>query len=288
MGEDDSCARDSSDFKGRGIHIDTTLQLERLKTTRRAAVVEATLCQYNFRSTSTYARHELNRAWLRDLAWLYATALTAKRLEDVYDAMLKSFGHQQASKNRLTRCLEIATAFLQTRPDSLTPDLEVLRLREHLVYALTQSHTAWRRSVHHEFDGTGCIRADEQPKRASNERIIFTLPQCRRNRINCKIHSFFEANRKCFEQIAQKAEAMGDAASGQLRRAAEVIRSALNDAAGLCDDRRCAELGDALIAIDGMEVGCFGANNDREWVPIAEALERELVNPVRVQGGTAA
>jgi hypothetical protein len=157
----------------------------------------------------------------------------------------------------------------------------MLRLREFLVYGMTQAHVAWGRSVHHEFNGTGCVRAQERPARAANENIIFSLPRCRPGKINCKIHEFYAANADHFKKIVDKVATIGDSASTQLKRAADGVTAAAANPKQLCDDRRCAEIGDLLIAVDGIDLPRYGANNDADWRPISEALGKILINPVR-------
>jgi len=269
------------------IHLDTTLQIERLKTDELATAVDKGLHDFKFRSTSTYAKHEFNRTLIRDLAFLYTHAQRASGFGDIVGQIKNSFGSKLASKNRLTRCLEIIQRFLDQRPKTLTVDLEMVRLREHLAFMLANAHMVWQRSVHHEFQGTACHRAEIKPRLAPNEKIIFSLPQCRRNNIKCKIHEFFQANLASFEKIASKAEALGEAASKQLAGAAKQIREASKDPPILCDDRKCAKIGDAIIAVDGIDLPWFGANNDEDWQPISEALGKELLNPVRGKGNTS-
>lgn len=263
------------------IHLDTTLQIERLKTDELAEAVNKGLRDFRFRSTSSYAKHEFNRTLIRDLAFLYTHAQRASGTGDIIGQINKSFGTKLGSKNRLTRCLEIVQGFLDQRPKTLTVELEIIRLREHLALMLTTAHMVWQRSVHHEFQGTACHRAEIKPRLAPNEKIIFSLPQCRRNNIKCKIHDFFLAKLDSFEKIASKAESLGDAASKQLAGAARQIREASKDPAVLCDDRKCAKIGDAIIAVDGVELPWYGANNDEDWRPISEALGKKLLNPVR-------
>ncbi|HET6251100.1 MAG TPA: hypothetical protein VFE47_25660 [Tepidisphaeraceae bacterium] len=264
------------------IHVDTTLQIEQLKTPLRAEVVKRALAEYKFRSTSTYARFEFNRTLLRDLAYLYVRAQKARGLGDILGEINKAFTSRMASRNRLARCLEVIQHFLDIRPGNLTPDLELLRFREFLVYGMTQAHVAWGRSVHHEFNGTQCARAEERPMRAANDNIIFSLPRCRPSKINCQIHHFYSSNSGRFKTLGDKIKALGDGASAQMKRAAEVLNSAAENPKQLCDDRICAKIGDLLIAVDGLDLPRYGANNDEDWRPISEALGKLLVNPLRV------
>jgi hypothetical protein len=273
---------DLSQVRGPYIHVDTTLQIDRLKAPARATLVKNALAPFKFRSTSTYARYEFLRSWVRDLVWLYTNSEKCKRRSDIDEAILRSFGAQQAPKSRLTRTLEIINAYLKTgENEELPADVQVVRLRAHLARCATTVQTAWGRAVHYEFNGTSCIRAQEVPRLAPNGKMIFTLNDCRRGKIHCHVHRFFEAHQARFEQLAAKADALGRDASAQFTKAAEQIRRAAGDPEHLCDNTKCARIGDSIIALDGMQLPVFGANNDAEWKPIAEVLGKQLFNPFK-------
>ena len=57
-----------SEGRDAAIHLDTTVMLEQFKAEPRPSKVERNLEKFKFRSTSTYARHEYNRTWVRDMA----------------------------------------------------------------------------------------------------------------------------------------------------------------------------------------------------------------------------
>ena len=97
--EDPSVDRDAA------IHLDTTVMLEQFKAGPRPSKVERNLEKFKFRSTSTYARHEYNRTWVKDMAYLYARAGQVAGIQELYGEVGRSFHGGQ--KNRMTRCLEI-------------------------------------------------------------------------------------------------------------------------------------------------------------------------------------
>jgi hypothetical protein len=47
----------------------------------------------------------------------------------------------------------------------------------------------------------------------------------------------------------------------------------------LCDDRHCCRVADALIAVDGIKLEVFAANNPAEWELLARILDKQLINP---------
>ena len=93
------------------------------------------------------------------------------------------------------------------------------------------------------------------------------------------MHKFFSVNVRSFAAIAEAID-NSEMPSSELRRIAQTIRAASKDSKHLCDDKNCTGMADALIAVDGIKMNDFAANNPREWTTIAAALNKPLVNPV--------
>ena len=157
----------------------------------------------------------------------------------------------------------------------------LLRLREHLSLAILNSQTYWDRHVHHHFDQTGCVRASIKPRRQANDLIIFTVPRCKRSDIRCKINKFFISEQQTFITVKNAIDSLGDKASDQCKQASIELAKAVSDPERLCEDKNCARLGDILIAADSGSVSTLAANNDKDWIPIANALGKQLINPCR-------
>jgi hypothetical protein len=124
------------------------------------------------------------------------------------------------------------------------------------------------------------VRAEEQPKELSGGKLDVAIPWCRQNNIKCIIHQFFEGNKEHFLAIKQAIKKDSNV-SDELKRTKEIIEEAQKNPRHLCDDHICTKLGDALIAIDGLDMDYFAANNDKEWVLLSNVLGKHLVNPVR-------
>lgn len=265
------------------IHIDTSIQIERCKAKRKAKIINSTLRHFPFTSTSSYAKYEFKSAWLRDLGYLYGVTQKAEvnRIEELYGHINDKLGAHPASRNRLSRCLQGIESFLSKVPGSISYEASFVRLQSQIRYAILGAYTWWNRSTTHEYSGTGCVRAFEEPKQYAGAKIDVSIPQCRRNRINCAMHKFFLENKPLFIAIGAEIGKLGGDASKELQEAKKVIRDTERNPEYLCDDRVCRKLGDVLIAIDGLNMQCFAANNDKEWVLLAKVLGKELINPVR-------
>ena len=165
-------------------------------------------------------------------------------------------------------------------PENVEKGLLLPRLRSHLRQMVLSAYDWWKESATYEFNGTGCRHAEREPACRGNGLLDVSIPQCRPKDIVCRVHTFFKKHIDVFQRIGIAIEQKKDA-SEELKGFAEIIRTAIQQPTSLCDDRRCAKLGDAIIAVDGMDMDHFVANNDKEWELLAEAMSKKLVNPVR-------
>jgi hypothetical protein len=271
----------SNNDRMRTVHIDTSLQIERFKARRKAQTVEDGLRLFGFKSSSSYARLEFKRAWLQRLLYLYSAAQDVSRLDELIGYINDRLGSYSGHRRRLTTCLQAIESFLSRIDDDLSPTAQLIRLRYHIRNALLGAYAFWDASIVHEYDGTGCVRAAEHPKQLAGEKIDVSIPRCKRSNIQCTIHEFFEKNRDHFVAIRVGIEKLGDQASQELKDAKGIIEEAEKNSEYLCDSRNCPKLGDSLIAVDGLSMDCFAANNDKEWRFLANVLGKKLVNPLR-------
>jgi len=274
-------SKEGSQTACRTVHIDTSVQVERCKSLRKRDRIENALAVFGFRSTSSYAKLEFKRAWLRRLSYLYHASQQVARDDELIEFINDRLGSHPGHRRSLTTCLEGIAAFLSRIDESLSPGVRLVRLQSHIRYAILGAYKWWDCSVTHEYTGTHCKRASEQPREFSDGRIDVSIPNCRRNKIECSIHRFFKQNKDIFIKIKDRVIALGDKASLELKRAVDIIQSAETNPEILCDSQTCAKLGDALIAVDGSDMECFAANNDKEWQLLSEVLGKELLNPVR-------
>jgi len=263
------------------LHIDTSLQIERCKIPAISDIVEKTIEAFDFSSTSTFAKFEFLRAWIRDLLYLYDNSLDIKRPEDLTGLVNHRLNKCPYNKRRVSRCLDGIQKYLSLTPGNIPYDAAVVRFRAHLRNGILGSNTWWERSIHYEFDGTGCMCAKEKPVQRVGGRIEMIIKKCKPERIECQIKSFFEKNKHLFIKIKEAIESLDSGASKELLNAKDTIETVLKKPYKLCDDSVCSKLGDIIIAIDGIEMDTFAANNDKEWVLIAQTLDKQLLNPLK-------
>jgi len=259
--------------------IDTSLQIERCKSQNKAVVVERSLRRFGFKSTSSYAKLEFKRAWLRDLAYIYRESECVNRPEELVGRINDKLNRHPANRRRVSRCLQGIEKFLGEVPGHIPYEVALTRFRAHLRVAILGAYTWWDSSVSHEFDGIDCARARTKPLNRHG-RIDVSCPRCAPNKVECGLQRFFEEKKRYFLLVSSAIGSRPDA-SDELKAAKDVIDKACSTPSVLCDDKNCAKLGDILIALDGLQMDCLAANNDKEWRLLAEILRKPLLNPVR-------
>jgi len=264
--------------KIRTVHIDTSLQIERCKAPKKANVVEGALRDFGFKSTSSFAKLEFKGAWLQDLAFLYKASQSVERLEELLSYVDDHLGANIKTHNRLKRCIQSIIKSLST-VKGLPYEAVLVRVRNHILNMIDGAYAWWESSVDHEFNGTACVRASEKPT-LRGSKIDVSIPQCKPEEIKCRIIEFFENYKTYFINIKLAISGL-EKPSNQLVEAKDIIENAEKNPKYLCGKGRCRKLGDVLIAMDGLKMDYFAANNDKEWILLSEVLDKHLINPVR-------
>lgn len=257
--------------------LDTSIQIERHKVARKSNPVEATIGEYPWTATSTFARLEFKRAWIKPLALIYTKSHEYQSLGDLQEAVADAYPRARNSEATARQALN---AYLARLPKTTSLEQAVARLRAHLEVAIEGFADWWAHSIQREFCGTGCVRALEEVRIDDRGHVSATISKCRPGKTNCDISRFFKAHAFLFALIEKEIEENRQEASHDLLVFADTIRRAQKEPDILQDDRACSALADCIIAIDGIETDSFAANNPAEWPTIAKALGKQLLNPV--------
>jgi hypothetical protein len=263
------------------VHIDTSIQIERCKAPAKSNIVEQALEPYRFKSTSTYAKLEFKRAWLQRLAYIYSACFEVKRFDELLGYINDRLGSHQGHARRLTTCIQAIESFLAKTQGSLTPTALLVRFRSHVRKGIMGAYAWWDWSTTHQYHGTECRRAIEEPKILPNGKIDVSIPKCQRGKTCCGFQIFFEDNKQEFMKLKHAIEKHGEPISNEIKVWRDTIKDIEKNPLFLQDSKTCTKLGDAIIAIDGLDIECFAANNDREWKFLAKVFAKELLNPVR-------
>lgn len=266
------------------VHIDTSIQIERFKAPDRSQVAEHALAGFRFKSTSSYAKLEFKRAWLKRLLFLYVACEEVRRDDDLMGYIDSHLGAHPRRMNMYKTTVQALQSYLHRSikdRESLTPEERLNRIQASLRMGILRGYVLWNSMITYEFNGTKCLRASEEPRMLPGGKIDAVISKCKRSQIKCAVHEFFEKNKEYFLDIKQAIELLGEDASGELKDCKEAIAKGEKDPTFLCESKNCIKLRDALIAVDGIEMDCFMANNDKEWVTLSKALGKSLLNPLR-------
>lgn len=262
--------------------IDTTLQLEQQKIKPRPTVVETALSGFHFRAASSYSRLEAKRAWVQRLAYIHTESKQVDSIPQLLDRITRKLGSHPGHRRRLTTSIEAISSYSERLKGSMSGHAAMERFRYLIVDAVLSLNTWWDRSIHHEFDGTKCVRAKEFPTfDLRTETIQAGIARCVRSKIQCNIHNFRSNNAANFEKIIDSVSGCHHGAdkSPELVAAAAILEASKVDATHLCDDGVCAKIGDCLITVDGLKMSHFASTNAREWGPLARTFDRVFLNP---------
>jgi hypothetical protein len=266
--------------------VDTTLQIEQQKITPRPQAVKDVLSQFRFRASSTYSRFEAKNSWIKRLAYIHAESKQVESIPQLLDRINRKLGSHPQNDRKLRTAIEAISACSDRLKGGLSGRAAMERFRYLVVDAVLSLNTWWDRSVHHEFDGTRCVRARERPTfDVKTESIEAGVPRCVPSRIFCGIHTFIVDKAAYFQKIidAVKQGTHGTEKSLELKASATVLEEAKADPTHLCNDQICRKLGDCLIAVDGIEMSHFASTNAREWEPLCGIFEKQLVAPSKIR-----
>ncbi len=279
--ESHACDRDEHGTVSTAL-IDTSLLVELQKERRYAAPVKQSLKHFRFKGISSFSLLEFKWVWPKRAVYLYSIARkeSVTCVRDVMSEVEKKLANHPGSLRMMRTCYQLIMEFLERPGFSDVADFRTLKMfRAHCrrialyaIYDLIEDATSVLRN-------TDCVRADEMPKETASGNLDLTITQCRPSDISCRLHEFFSDHLEDFLSVMDAGEKQD--ASPELAEIAKQIKLAKSDPERLCDDRNCRKIGDAIIAIDGIGMGTYVANNDKEWKPIARALGKTLINPVK-------
>jgi len=268
--------------EGLTVLIDTTLQIEQQKIEPRPEVIRKAVSGFTFRAASTYSRLEAKRSWIQRLAYIHTESKHVATIPQLLDRINSKLGSNLHHHRKLTTAVEAISACMAKLKGNLSDKAQMERLRYVVVDAILSLNTWWDRSVHHEFDGSKCIRARERPTfDTRSETVKAGVARCLPSKIQCDIHNFAVQNMVYFDKVIDAVNNARHEAekSEELKAAAGVLAKAKEKPERLCDDNICRKVGDCLIAVDGIGMCHFASTNDREWIPLSKIFEKHHVNP---------
>ncbi|MBL4701974.1 MAG: hypothetical protein JKX85_12020 [Phycisphaeraceae bacterium] len=267
-------------------HLDTTVLIDIHKADEISVPLCRELNNYVFKSASTYSKLEFKRAWLKALYYLYSKTEKTATIADILGIL--NILSSSYSSRKLKTVLEVFRRFLKivTPNDSkvrISDHTRIKRLRMHLRNAILHGFEQFEKILTHQWNGTDCTRAKENPKAYRGcSRIDVVIPKCTENNTYCRIDTFYTEHQKMFQNVAAAISA-DKSSSPQLAISLPILIEAENNSKILRNALKCSKISDCIIAIDGHKVPVYIANNDDDWQLLANVLGKNLVNP-RKQG----
>lgn len=249
--------------------LDTSIQIDRIKTGARRRRIDELLSGFQFRFSTDISLLEFKATVIEQCVTIHAELRRKQKFTSVRDALIEK-NHRQVSL-RAHIFNNIINVFggssFEVAPDADRRLAEKARLS--LEDAIPRLYKEFRTGVDSVLTvGVSCDRAREQPVK---KRVAFdtNLPRCRRGKNkSCTIEAFI---RKSAPKIAAVLDQQAGE-SEQLKKTQSLFNDVIANQQRELSHSECRSAGDALIILQGCEHATHAAStNAREWAPLASA-----------------
>ena len=260
--------------------LDTTIQVDRMKTGVRARQIESVLKTFDLKVTTSIALLEFKATVIQECVFLHNLLRRVGRLSAVQDLIVERKYRQTSLRTHILH------NWVNVHASSFaTPEDEDSRLarkaRQNLENIIPRLYDWFIRSVDEVLrDPINCTRADERPVK---KRVAFetNLPVCRRGQNKfCSIEEFIRQNGAGLgaglrAHLGKTADQEG---STQLVRACELFESVQQDPKCELSNGDCRRGGDCLIALEAEGHATHAlSTNAREWDTLSKLMGFEFV-----------
>jgi hypothetical protein len=262
---------------GRRALLDTTVQLDRVKTAARKQRLDAILAEFDWKFAASMSLVEFKATIIQECITIHnQLRRRGARFTQVRDALLEK-QHRQLSLR-----MHIFNNLLNVWGSSFEIDAEAdRRLAEKARLALENSIPRLYRWFAQESvdavlkDQLRCNRAEEPPRK-KQAAFETNLPICRRG-VNktCRVEELIRREgRRVVEQLQPHSSS-----SEQLQRTIEMLESVLGNPHADLSHGDCRRAGDCLIALEAVGVSTHAlSSNAREWQPLSVIMGLEFVH----------
>lgn len=264
----------SGDYGSR-VLLDTSVQIDRMKTGARRRRLDELLSGFQFRLSTDISLLEFKATVIEQCITIHAELRRKQRFTAVRDALIEKNHPQVSLRSHLFN--NIINVFGGSSFD-VTPETDrrlAEKARLSLEDAIPRLYNAFKAGVDSVLTvGVACDRAREQPLK---KRVAFdtNLPKCRRGKNkSCTIEAFIrESAPKVSAVLDQQADE-----SDQLRKTRSLFNDVIANHQRELSHSECRSAGDALIILQGCEHATHAAStNAREWAPLAAATGVEFL-----------
>lgn len=264
--------------------LDTTILTDLLlKHATRGQVIRECLSGFDEVLIPGYAVKELVAGPLTYFTWLHNRVATTQSLQEVFDWIHRVSRTPrryatstviEALREAASHAEEIPTAGLVGRyGNAASLDLVV---RDQLRLSLRGTiRGAWARLRGYAksiVDAPSCYRAGE----LTEEGDLLMIDGTRCAGDGCRLWPIVEPRASLADL---RAAVTGTQTSRERERRLTVLKRLETDPQTPVDEQECRALGDVMIALSGPAEAAVVTSNERDFVPLCRALDKELVNP---------
>ncbi len=257
--------------------LDTTLQVDRVKSADRLKYISSLTSGYDFAVSTGISLLEFKAVVIQECITIHnALRRSGARFTAVRDQLLESNHRQQKLRAHIfNNYLQV----FQASSFEITESLDQTHAegaRILLAIHIPRLYTNFRRAVDFVIDEpVRCNRANEPPelKRAA---FATNLPKCRRG-VNktCKVEDLAREHIGMLDEVLRSVEEPSE----QLCRAAELVRSLKDNPTADWSHDQCRRAGDCLIAMEAQKHATHAAStNVAEWGPLSHVFGFEFVH----------
>lgn len=260
------------------LFLDTTIQVDRLLKEKPPALLiplAALLAQFDFLVACSYSRLEYKRVIIQNLA-LILTYLCAE--QSFFRAMQKAQSVGGGRSRRASTLVNVL-AWVGYQVDGQKEVTEgegtdrqlAMRAESYIRNSILFLWKRFDNTVASIRDGTECRRAIEGPQRTGDGTLDVSIPRSKCRNKECNNVNFFRSHLPLMKKLRdrlQQLEAGEDKlkVTDELRRAREMLTTAIDNPSILYDYRNCAALGDVWIHLECVAAGLkdFATTNYKE------------------------
>jgi hypothetical protein len=247
-----------------GIFLDTTIQIERLTSTRNHRAQLTRQLAGKEMLTSTYVLGEFLRTLVKDCITLYTLVSQNVYLDDIEVQIANRFNKRETS-----RCLMLWASL--HRPRAYGREKVLYTLRTYIEYGLVQAFMAGLDQV---SDATGCGLAQERPRQVEGSYRL--RAQCRRDAPECWLEEWLAEQSNTLDCLAPQLHASDEAATARIGE----LLDEFPQTPAIVRGRNCTwYLGDLIIALECPADVDLYTTNHRHFDLLCALLGKQMYEP---------
>lgn len=275
----------SQELNKKRVVLDTSIQVDRLKSGHRAAVINERIQPYQLRFATSFVQLEFKATILQEMMTIHgALGRKGAMFTAVRDQFTESNHRQRALRGHIFN--NFITIHASSRAITESDDLRLaekarLLLQDHI----SECYDWFAGSVDSVLrDHLGCDRAAEKP-RFKKTTYDVNLPTCKR-RLNkhCHVENLLRSAGRLKADLERLASAQllpvetDGEQKNQFRKSLDLIERVEVDAACDLSSGECRNAGDLLIMLEAQDMADHAmSTNVKEWQPLSELFGFEFV-----------